>query len=168
MPVLRSHNGHDILLDEIDLEWARQWTWCTYVKTGGHIRAQRCERIGNQPVTTMLTRAVAERMGLDCSGQIDHVNRNTLDNQRANLRAASRSQNGANSKKRVFRGQIATSIYKGVSWYKRQKKWIASIREDDKLRFLGYYSSEEDAARAYDTAATRIHGEFARLNFPNT
>jgi hypothetical protein len=72
------------------------------------------------------------------------------------------SQNRWNSKKRKGK---CSSKYIGVSWYTSQKKWAARIMTDGKSRFIGYFDSEIDAARAYDEAAKKYHGQFAALNF---
>jgi hypothetical protein len=96
------------------------------------------------------------------SAQVDHVDLDTLNNRRSNLRIATRSQNGAN------RSALANnqSGYKGV--YRRGKylRWSASIRQDGRLLHIGRYASPEDAARAYDAKARELFGEFARCNFP--
>jgi hypothetical protein len=90
---------------------------------------------------------------------VDHVNLNGLDNQRANLRAATRAQNAANQESRV-----GTSRFKGVELH-RGRKWRAHICANGHRRHLGMFATEEDAARAYDAAARKAFGPFARLNF---
>jgi hypothetical protein len=88
---------------------------------------------------------------------VDHKNGDTLDNRRGNLRAATRSQNGANSGKHAGKW---SSEYKGVTWDKRKHKWIAKIGQ----RTIGRFESEEDAAEAYNKAAIQKYGEYARTN----
>jgi hypothetical protein len=95
--------------------------------------------------------------------QVDHINGDGLDNRRSNLRLATGSQNQGNSRKRR---DGVTSQYRGVSWNKRAGKWQALLRREGKLQYLGYFSDEEAAARAYDAAALEQWGSFARLNFP--
>ena len=92
----------------------------------------------------------------------DHKNGNTLDNRRLNLRAATKAQNARNSKLRVDN----TSGFKGVYWNKQYQKWKAQIRIGSKRIFLGRFDDPSIAAKAYDNAAIRYFGEFARLNFP--
>jgi hypothetical protein len=91
----------------------------------------------------------------------DHVNGDGLDNRRANLRAATRVQNGRNMRK--SRG---SSRYKGVCWSKERSLWQVNISTGEKRFMLGRYAEEEHAARIYDDAARSLFGEFAALNFP--
>lgn len=93
----------------------------------------------------------------------DHKNHNTLDNRCENLRTATHSQNNRNRNKRT--PQNSTCSYKGVSWNKRDRKYQVHITIKNKKRHVGYFDSEEDAARAYDEAARKQYGEFASLNF---
>jgi hypothetical protein len=93
---------------------------------------------------------------------VDHKNGDSLDNRRANLRPATRSQNCQNVPKR----KNTSSRFIGVSFNKFHKKWSAFINSEGKRMFLGYFDNEIDAACAYDTAARKYYGEFARINFP--
>lgn len=89
---------------------------------------------------------------------VDHINGDSLDNRRANLRFCNAVQNGANRAKK--RG--AASNYKGV--YFENGAWRARIGPG--CSHLGVFVTEVEAARAYDAAALRAWGAFARLNFP--
>ena len=92
--------------------------------------------------------------------EVDHIDRNTLNNQVTNLRYATRSQNQMNRGK-----QQNTSLkYKGVSFHTRDRKWTAQIKIEGKMIRLGYFTSEEAAAEAYNTKAIELFGEFANLN----
>lgn len=96
------------------------------------------------------------------TGQVvDHINGDKLDNRRCNLRICTQAQNCRNNRN-VRKNK--TSLYKGVSKY--WNKWKAQIQVDKKKTHIGYYPTQEDAARAYDEKALELHGEFAYLNFP--
>ena len=89
----------------------------------------------------------------------DHINHDTLDNREENLRVCTCSQNQMNSKMR----ENNTSGYRGA--YKKKNRYYALIQIKKQSIYLGSYSTMEDAARAYDAAAKRLHGEYAKLNF---
>lgn len=93
--------------------------------------------------------------------QIDHRDLDRSNNRWANLRLAEQSYNNGNS----YRRSHNTSGFKGVSWSKSRRLWWAQIKCDKVHYNLGYYVDPEEAARAYDSAAARLFGEFARLNF---
>ena len=90
--------------------------------------------------------------------QVDHVDGNGLNNTWSNLRLASGSQNCANTGVRSSN----TSGYKGVHYYKRNKKWGAIIRDKGRSQFLGLFITPELAQMAYCKAAAELHGDFAR------
>jgi hypothetical protein len=92
----------------------------------------------------------------------DHIDRNSLNNTRENLRAAKFGQNIQNRGK--AKKNKATSRFKGVCWDKSEKKWIAYIGLNGKLKNLGRFENELDAANAYDDAAKKHFGEFAVTN----
>jgi len=94
---------------------------------------------------------------------VDHINHDGMDNRRANLRAATYSQNLYHRKKR---SGAMYSKYKGVHWHNLHNRWAARITFEKKTIDLGYFRSEIEAAKAYDRAARKYHGEFASLNFP--
>ena len=92
--------------------------------------------------------------------ELDHVNRNGLDNRKSNLRKATRSNQMANARKR--KGEL-TSKFKGVCWTRR--RWQSNITVNGKQIYLGRFKDETEAALAYDTAAKEHFGEYAKTNF---
>ena len=90
---------------------------------------------------------------------VDHINHDKLDNRRANLRVCTPSQNRANG----LRHRDSASRFKGV-WMRPDGKWIAHITHNYRRRNLGTFTTDADAAQAYDDAAKATFGEFALLN----
>jgi len=99
--------------------------------------------------------------------EVDHINRDKLDNRRENLRLATRMENMQNKAK----ASGCTSKYRGVSWRGRVNKknpWGAYISNRGKRVELGYFPTEKIAALAYDQKARVIWGDFAFQNFPES
>lgn len=94
---------------------------------------------------------------------VDHRNNDALDNRMANLRLATYSQNRINSRRDKSK---TSSKYIGVCLDKSRNRWVAYINFESKRIHLRRFKNEIDAAKAYDEAARKYHGEFARLNFP--
>lgn len=91
---------------------------------------------------------------------VDHIDGDTLNNSRGNLRICSDIQNLRNSRL----SKANKSGYKGVSWKKHCKKWLAQIQFEKKCYHLGLFADPVEAAKAYNAAAVKYFGEFARLN----
>lgn len=147
---LRSGDAH-ILLDAADVELAAQYQWT--VGTHGYAT----HGAGKNQI--LLHRLL---MGLTGAETVDHINRNKLDNRRSNLRVCTMAQNSMN-KDRLDYGQ---NPYKGIC-KTRQGTWQAQITHKGNQIYLGCYHDPVDAAKAYDTAARRLYGEYAFLNFPD-
>ena len=94
---------------------------------------------------------------------VDHINGNTLDNRKENLRICSKIENQYNQKKHKGNRH---SKFKGVTYRKdlKSKPWEAFIYKDGKSKRLGYFKTEQLAAKAYNKAAKKAYGEFAKLN----
>ena len=89
---------------------------------------------------------------------IDHKDRNKLNNCKANLRVCTQAQNCRN----VGALKNNKSGLKGVSWYRKSRKWKAEINLNKKVKWLGLFNTKEEASEAYKKAALQLHGEFAR------
>ena len=96
---------------------------------------------------------------------LDHIDGNRLNNDISNLRSATNQENCRNQKKHKFYcDKLSSSKYKGVCWNKRDKKWVSHIRINGRLKYLGSFDFEIEAALTYNKAATESFGEFVRLN----
>lgn len=151
--------GAVALVDEEDAAHLLGFKWLLY--RPGHGRRYAGRRVAKShdhgALMAMHRVILAAPQGFD----VDHIDGDGLNNTRANLRIATRSQNMANIPKRPG----CSSQFKGVSWNKRSGRWVANIGHNNRVVYLGGFTSELQAALAYDRAARDLFGEFARLNF---
>lgn len=144
--------GKVALIDDADLALVSKYKWC--VMNSRHTSYAMCAMPADNNRKLYMHRII---LSAPVGIEVDHVNSNGLDNTRANIRLCTASQNRCNADHKSKR------LYRGV----RQSgpKWQAFIGWRKKQTYLGIYDTAEDAARSYDEAARRLHGEFARLNF---
>lgn len=154
--------GHGLyaLVDAADFEAVSAYKWHrTKGTTNRTFYAATCTRGSHETRRRIyMHRLVMGLLDAPRSVHADHINGDTLDNRRCNLRLADARQNGAN---RV--GSASRSGFKGVFF--EGGRWAARCGKGAGSR-IGKYDTEEVAARAYDAAARTRYGEFARLNFP--
>jgi hypothetical protein len=148
--------GKWTLLDVKDYYRLRVFKWIIY-GNGTNLYAIRHQLI--EPNKTKTVYMHREIMNPPADLVVDHRNCDGLDNRRTNLRFATHAQNTRNRRKK----KNGSSQFLGVWFYKG--KWGTQIKSQGKRIFLGRFDNEIDAARAYDAAAKKYHGEFARLNF---
>ena len=145
--------GKFALVDDDDFDEINQYNWCF---NKGY--AVRNVKVSGKQTTQRMHRLVTNCPdGFD----VDHKNHDKLDNRKSNLRVCLKSENQHNQQMRTV---AKTSIYKGVSFYKRDGNWRAEIMLNYKHKFLGYFTNETDAAIAYNNAAIEFFGEFALIN----
>lgn len=126
-----------------------------------YARAHLCNKGPDRGMTIFMHRLI---MSFPVEGQVDHVNRNGLDNRMKNLRKVSQLENARNKvyKKKSKSGFIGVAICTSA-----EQPWRASIWHDGKSVYIGNFKTREDAALAYDAKAVELRGEFAVLNFPH-
>lgn len=141
----------DVLVDEDIYYDLIHYTW--RITNGKYVAG----RVNGKDVR--LSRYVMNYYGKDL---IDHINGNTLDNRRCNLRVVTPQQNMMNLRS----NPNASSKYIGVSYITKSKKWHGMITINGKSIYLGCFDNEEDAAKARDIATKKYFGEYGKLNFP--
>lgn len=147
------------LVDDDVFEQIKDQSWIAH-KTNPHTYARKRNPNKSGPVHLNLHREI---MNAGKEDQVDHINLDTLDNRKINLRCASRSQNKCNGEK-YRRNGGSSSRYKGVTYRKDNGKWRAQIVVGHEHISLGQFENELDAAKAYDQAAGHYFGAFARVN----
>jgi transposase len=155
--------GYEIVIDNDDFGKISNYSW--------HILSGSQKKAGKIYCQAFVKKSMVERgkreymllhrhiMNAPKDMDVDHINGNTLDNRKNNLRLCTESENAFNRGK----SKTNTSGYKGVSWNKHLKKWNATICKKEKNIHLGYYNTPQEAHAAYCEAAKTLHGEFARF-----
>lgn len=143
------------IVDDEDYEWLNKYEW-GYRKPRDLVYAET--HIDGKTIT--MSRLI---MNAPDNMNVDHINMNTLDNRRSNLRLATYSQSSAYRNKTK---SATYSRYKNVTWHKNRQKWQVQLEHKDKSYYGGQFDSEEAAARKADQIALKLFGEFAKLNFP--
>jgi hypothetical protein len=147
--------GKVALVDDEDYELLHEHRW--HMMSTGYAARNRSLKQYTQPGLILMHRVI---VGAKKGQYVDHVNGDKLDNRRSNLRICTQSQNSAN--RRLDSNN--TSGAKGVSWCKERQKWQVHIRVKGKQLNLGRYDDFSEACAAYDAAAIKYFGEFARTN----
>lgn len=153
--------GYVAIIDAIDADLAAL-KWTAHPRKTGRVYVSRCFRIDGIRKRKALHQVILERIlgrPLVHPEECDHVDLNPLNNRRSNLRLATRSQQSAN--RALFN---STSGFKGVYFDNATGYWRAHIKVHGKRVFLGYYENAEEGGIAYNVAALKYFGEFARVN----
>ena len=137
-----------------DYERLSRYKWRVCSGRGTYY-AQRAVKVGKKWTSVMMHRDI---ISVRYDMVVDHINHNGLDNRKVNLRPATIAQNSWNRRRK-------NSRFIGVSWNKQMKKWRVLVGRGGKREHIGYFEDKVKAARAYDEAAKKYHGEFAALNF---
>jgi len=150
--------GKFAIVDDEDYGWLNQWKWFSYKdKNSPHYYAARGVWCGKNTKLIFMHRILIKNKG---EGYVrDHVNRNSLDNRKSNLRICKIHQNFINAP-----SYIGNSKFKGVYWNKNIKKWHSRIGHNNKRIHLGFFKKEIEAARAYDKKAKELFGDCCYVN----
>lgn len=150
--------GQSTLIDDADVDLVSQHRWyAAKTRRGWRVTTNTKNSEGKQRNLLLHRFLMEPEKGL----VVDHLNHDALDNRRSNMRVCTYSQNAMNQRS----ARKSSSKYLGVSWDKGAKKWKASILIQGKKKNLGRFKEEDDAARAFDTAARLHFGEYANPNF---
>ena len=142
--------GKKTIVDKIDFEYINQWKWSATRNRYGWT-ATRGEKKNGKYKVLYLHREI-----MKCRGDVDHIDRDQLNNSRKNLRECTKAQNNYNS------GPKSKRKIKGI--FQNRLRWRAEIRKNGKRHHLGCFASANEAAFSYNLAAKRYFGDFAFLN----
>lgn len=155
--MIRLTQGMATIVDPEDYDRVSEYKWhARYDPKIRGFRALHSHRFegARRQTTLYLARVITSApSGL----HVDHINHDTLDNRKCNLRVCTPAENGRSRKSHI-------KEYKGVHWHSRDCIWAANIRVNKELIHLGSFKDKKDAAMAYDEAARHYFGEFACLN----
>lgn len=150
------------LVDEKDFDKLNKFKWYA-AKMGDLYYAYRTKRVGKRSENKKFSIAMhREVLNVKKGLYVDHINGNTLDNRRSNLRHCSNQQNSFNHKGQ--KRQRKYSKYKGVKKNTKCNTWSARITVSGKAIYLGSFKTENEAAIAYNNAALEHFGNFCYLN----
>lgn len=153
------------LIDNDDYERVSQYQWwCSLIKSNGSKYAKADVIIGKKKTTIFMHRLILSPIGKIrplSKAPIDHINGNSLDNRKKNIRFCTQAENCRNSKKI----KIKSSRFKGVSFVEHlTNKWCSKIMLNRKGITIGFFDTEIKAAKAYNKKAKELFGAFAWLN----
>lgn len=159
MKEIKLDKGMATIVDDSDYEWLSKLKWRAHNPSG--------KEGGSFYVLTGYKGTAMHRMITDCPKgmHVDHINGDSLDNRRSNLRICTHQENMRNRKPLLTKR--SKSKFLGVDLNRSGKKWTARIGLNNKKIHLGTFSNEFDAARIYDMHAKAAFGRFAHLNFKN-
>lgn len=154
MKEIQLTKGFTALVDDEDFELLSKHKWGVLITGRNKIYARRGITVRGKKIAILMHRII---LNVPIDFQVDHINGNSLDNRKENLRICTSQQNSMNRKN-------TKSLAKGVRFRKDHKKFQARIVLNGKEKHLGYFNSCDEAAKAYNKAALEYFGSFAKLN----
>lgn len=167
IPLTQSHVA---LVDDEDYDFLMQWNWHVSVDPNGLYAKRNVKLIidGKTKKTTVFMHRVILNL-LNSDLYVDHADHNGLNNQRSNLRVATKKENCRNKKKQNGFSSLFLGVHRHFYRKKNWTKWQAKVTQENGRRHIGYFPftpcGELLAAISYDIAAEKHYGEFANLNF---
>ena len=156
MRTIHLSSGNFALVDDEDFDNLKHFTWFEHK---GYAARTINYTYGGKKRTKYVSmhRSIMKTPKWLC---VDHIDHNTLNNQKYNLRLCTHAENQRN----IGLTSKNTSGYKGVFWSEKDKKWISILMVNGETKRLGYFKKIEDAKIAYDKACIFYHGDFAKPN----
>ena len=150
--------GNFVLIDDDDYDQITQWKWSLRGRYAVRFIYKRDSTTGkHKQHRVWMHRAI---LSTPADLVSDHINGNGLDNRRVNLRVATEQQNKQNRRSK----RTSSSVYVGVSWSSKYRRWIAQLVHNGSKIFGGYFITEEQAALIYNHFAYKYRGDFAHTN----
>lgn len=143
------------LIDDADFEFLSQWKWSMHTSNNNKY-AYRKDKNTDYKKDVFMHRLITKCPKYK---EVDHIDGNSLNNQRKNLRICTRSENAMNT----GISKTNTSGFKGVMWHKRDKAWRAGIKKKGKHIHLGNFKDKEEAIEARRKGEIKYHGRFRRI-----
>lgn len=159
MKKIKLSTGHYTLVDDVDFERLSQYRWQLhsggYAFRAAYIPASKSITGKKRRKTVYMHRLIMDNPE---NKMIDHINKDKLDNRRTNLRVVTASQNQMNSRRRQASG------FKGVYYVKERNIYRVILGFKHKAKTVGWFKNKIEAAKAYNSAALELYGEYAELN----
>lgn len=153
----RKYGNKEVVIDSEDWERVRKYRWYIHLDSSGIVYVYANKKDEDRIKIIKLHRFI---MNCPARKVVDHVDHNTCDNRKENMRICTKQQNNMNRRK----GSANSSGFKGVVWHKQAQKWMAFIKVDRKHIYLGLFDDKHKAAQKYNETAIKLFGDFAYLN----